>query len=90
MTISMLGIDIAKNTFQLHGADNSGNAVHNKRLARHELAAHVANLPTCTIVMESCGGANYWARVFQRVCQVKSPKLIESVDEYIQTPPLFA
>jgi transposase len=66
MTVSMLGIDIAKNTFQLHGADNSGKAVHKKRLARHDLAAHVANLPTCTIVMEACGGANYWARVFQR------------------------
>ena len=65
-TISILGIDIAKNTFQLHGADNSGRAVHKKRLPRRELAAHVANLPSCTIVMESCGGANYWARVFQR------------------------
>jgi len=65
MTISILGIDIAKNTFQLHGTDNSGNTVLRKRLPRHKLAAHVANLPTCTIVMESCGGANYWARVFQ-------------------------
>ena len=65
MTISILGIDIAKNTFQLHGADNSGKAVHKKRLARCKLAAHVANLPVCTIVMEACGGANYWARVFQ-------------------------
>ena len=66
MNIKLLGIDIAKNTFQLHGADNSGKTVHKKRLPRRELAAHVANLPACTIVMESCGGANYWARVFQR------------------------
>ncbi|MFT5482259.1 MAG: transposase [Halieaceae bacterium] len=65
MNISMLGIDIAKNTFQLHGANISGKAVHKKRLARSELAAHVANLPVCTIVMEACGGATYWARVFQ-------------------------
>ena len=65
MTISILGIDIAKNTFQLHGADNSGKTVYKKRLARHELAAHIANLPACTVVMEACGGANYWARVFQ-------------------------
>ncbi len=65
MTISILGIDIAKNTFQLHGADNSGTAVLKKRLPRHKLAAYVANLPACTVVMESCGGANYWARVFQ-------------------------
>ena len=66
MTISILGIDIAKNTFQLHGADYTGKAVFRKRLPRHKLAAEVGTLPTCTIVMESCGGANYWARVFQR------------------------
>lgn len=65
MTINMLGIDIAKSTFQLHGADCSGKAVYKKRLTRSELAAHIANLPACTIVMEACGGANYWARVFQ-------------------------
>src|SRR5210317_2495958 len=65
MTISILGIDIAKNTFQLHGADHSGKTVYKKRLARRELAAHVTNLPPCTIVMEACGGSNYWARVFQ-------------------------
>ena len=66
MTISMLGIDIAKNTFQLHGADSTGNTILKRRLPRHKLAADVANIPPCTIVMESCGGANYWARVFQR------------------------
>jgi transposase len=66
MTISILGIDIAKNTFQLHGADCTGKAVLKKRLPRHKLAAYAATLPACTIVMESCGGANYWARVFQR------------------------
>ena len=79
-TISILGIDIAKNTFQLHGADNSGKAVHRKRLARRELAAHVANLPACTIVMEACGGANYWARVFQRsshLVKLISPQFVK-------------
>ncbi len=65
MTIMMLGIDIAKNHFQLHGADNKGNAVLKKRLSRDKLAAFIANTTQCTIVMESCGGANYWARVFK-------------------------
>jgi transposase len=66
MSINVLGIDIAKNTFQLHGVDTLGKAVLKKRLSRNQLAHYVANLPRCTIVMESCGGANYWARVFQR------------------------
>jgi len=66
MNIHTLGIDIAKNTYQLHGADPSGKAAMRKRLPRHKLAAYIANLPACTIVMESCGGSNYWARVFKR------------------------
>ncbi len=66
MIINILGIDIAKNTFQLHGTDAAGKAVLKRRLPRDKLAAYAANLPPCTVVMESCGGANYWARVFQR------------------------
>lgn len=66
MHIKMLGIDIAKNSFQLHGVDSVGEAVLKKRLPRNKLAAFAGNLEPCTIVMESCGGANYWARVFKR------------------------
>jgi len=66
MTIRLLGIYISKNTFQLHGTDDTGKMVLKKRLSRSQLTAYVANLPQCNIVMESCGGANYWARVFVR------------------------
>lgn len=45
MTISVPGIDIAKNTFQLHGTDNAGNPILKKRLPRNKLAAFVANFP---------------------------------------------
>ena len=79
-TISILGIDIAKSTFQLHGADHTGKAVLRKRLPRHKLAAYVANLAPCTVVMESCGGANYWARVFQRsghTAKLISPQFVK-------------
>ena len=55
MNLHMLGIDIAKSTFQLHGADYAGKEVLKKRLPRHKLTAYIANLPACTIVMESCG-----------------------------------
>jgi transposase len=71
ITVSLLGIDIAKNTFQLHGADNSGKAVHKKRLARRELAAHVANLPACTIVMEACGGEPTTGREFFNAADIQ-------------------
>lgn len=65
MNISVLGIDIAKNIFQLHGVDSSGKRVLKQRIDRDKLSAYVANLPLSTIAMESCGGSNYWARVFQ-------------------------
>ncbi len=80
MTVSTLGNDIAKNIFQLHGADSAGKAVLRKRLPRQKLAAYVANLPACTIVMESCGGANYWARIFQRsghMVKLISPQFVK-------------
>ncbi len=62
--LTLLGIDIAKNVFQLHGADEKGNPVLKKKITRLKLLETIANLPKCTIVMEACGGANYWCRQF--------------------------
>ena len=64
MTIMTLGIDLAKNVFQLHGVDSQGKVVLRKRLARSKLLEYIAKLLPCRIVMEACGGANYWARQF--------------------------
>ncbi len=66
MNITTIGIDLAKNVFQLHGADSRGKAVLKKKLSRKRLCEFIANLPKCTIAMEACGGANYWARSFMR------------------------
>ena len=55
MTVHVLGIDIAKSVFQLHGADTAGRAVLRKRLPRHKLAAYIANLPACTMKREQGG-----------------------------------
>jgi len=66
MNINLLGIDISKDIFQLHGINKTGQAILKKRIDRNKLAEYIANLPSTEIVMESCGGANYWARVFQR------------------------
>lgn len=63
--IKVLGIDLAKNIFQLHGVDDKGKVILQKRLSRGKLTEFIANLPTCLIGMESCGGAHYWARKFQ-------------------------
>jgi len=64
--LAVLGIDLAKQSFQLHGADSKGNVVLKKKLSRNSLCEFVARLPVCIIGLEACGGAHYWTRVFER------------------------
>lgn len=63
--LTLLGIDLAKNFFQLHGVDNKGNTVLRKRLIRTKLVEFIVKLQPCTVVMEACSGANYWCRKFK-------------------------
>jgi transposase len=63
--IKVLGIDLAKQSFQLHGVDAAGRTVLRKKLSRNNLTAFIANLPPCLIGLEACGGAHYWVRVFK-------------------------
>lgn len=65
--ITTVGIDLAKNIFQLHAVDEYGKTVLKKRLSRGQLLPFVANLPACLIGMEACGGSNYWAREFVKL-----------------------
>ncbi len=62
--IKVLGIDLAKNVFQLHGTDAQGKCVLRKKLSRAALPQFLANLPRCLIGIEASSGAHYWARVF--------------------------
>jgi len=64
--VVVLGIDLAKQSFQLHGVDANGSTVLTKKLNRHKLSEFIARLPNCLIGIEACGGSNYWARVFKR------------------------
>lgn len=64
MNIKVLGIDLAKNVFQLHGIDSEGKVVLKKRLMRSELTEFIAKLPACLIGIEACGSSHYWARKF--------------------------
>jgi transposase len=67
MTVTTLGIDLAKNIFQLHGVDERGKVTSQKRVPRHKLRETVAQLAPCVIGMEACGSAQYWAREFQKM-----------------------
>src|SRR3954462_13538210 len=64
--VSTVGLDLAKHIFQLHGADRAGAVVFRKnfrkKLRRGRLLAFLATLPPCTVALEACGSAHYWAR----------------------------
>ncbi len=66
MKITTIGIDLAKNVFQVHGVDERGQVVLRKQLRRDQVAVFFANLPPCLIGMEACGSAHHWARTLQR------------------------
>ncbi len=60
--VCTIGLDIAKNKFQVHGEDARGKKIFNKQLRRNEVLSFFANLPVCLVGMEACGGSHYWAR----------------------------
>jgi transposase len=60
MNTKTIGLDIAKNVFQLHGVDVNGKTVLRKQLKRDMLLAFFANLSPCLIGLEACSGAHYW------------------------------
>ena len=64
--VTVLGIDLAKNSFQLHGVSDEGEVILKKAVSRSKLSSIIANLQPCLIGMEACSGANYWAREFQK------------------------
>lgn len=62
MTVTTVGIDLAKSVFQVHGADRDGRVVLRRRLARGRLLDFFAKLPPCRIGLEACASAHHWAR----------------------------
>src|SRR5579864_700506 len=62
MKCTAVGVDIAKNVFQLHWVDAGTGEIVNKQLRRAVFLEHFANREACLIGMEACGGAQHWAR----------------------------
>jgi transposase len=62
MQITTIGLDIAKNVFQVHGIDAAEKVVVRKQLRRGQVIAFFAALPPCLIGMEACATAHDWAR----------------------------
>jgi len=62
MQVSTIGLDLAKSVLQVHGVNAAGEVVVRKALRRSQVLGFFAGLPACTVGMEACGTAHYWAR----------------------------
>jgi len=60
--LALVGIDLGKHTFHLHGQDKPGRELFRKKFSRQQMMRFFGNLPACTVVMEACAGAHFVAR----------------------------
>lgn len=67
MKVTTVGLELAKNVFQLYAVDKKGKCVFNKRLKRKSLLPFFANLDSCLVGMEATGSAHHWARELSRL-----------------------
>ncbi|MDR6854510.1 transposase [Variovorax guangxiensis] len=80
MKITTVGIDLAKNVFQVHAVDEHGKVALRKQLRRDQMTAFFVNLPPCLIGMEACGSAHHWARTLQgfgHAVRLMSPQFVK-------------
>jgi len=85
MNITTIGIDLAKEVFQIHGVNEYGKVILRKQLRRNAMIKFFANLKPCLIGMEACGGSHYWARKlgeFGHTVKLMSPQFVKP---YVKT-----
>ena len=81
MNIKRIGLDLAKQVFQLHGVDSHEQPVLRKKLKREHMLPYFRDLPACLIGMEACSSAHYWARELQKLghtVKLMAPKFADS------------
>ena len=85
MNITTVGIDLAKNVFQVHGVDARGKVVLRKQLKRDQVARFFVNLPPCLIGMEACASAHHWGRTLERFGHAVRLMAPQFVKPYVKT-----
>ena len=60
--VNIIGIDLAKRSFQLHGARADGSVAFRRKVSREKLLHFLAALPRCAVAMEACASAHHWGR----------------------------
>jgi len=85
MKVTTVGIDLAKNLFQLHGVSEHGKVVFKKQLRRDQMVEFFVNLPACLIGMEACGSSHHWARKLQGFGHTVKLMAPQFVKPYVKT-----
>jgi len=78
--VALIGIDLGKHSFHLHGQDRHGKAVFRKKMGRKQVLEFFATLYACSFVMEACAGAHYMARKlagFGHMVKLISPQFVK-------------
>lgn len=65
--VSVVGVDLAKRVFQVHGAARDGATLFRRKLSRVQFIQFMTRLPQCIVAMEACGTAHYWAREVMKI-----------------------
>jgi transposase len=85
MKVKAIGIDLAKNVFQLHGVDEHGRVVLRKQLRRSQMMEFFAQRTPCLVGMEACGSAHDWARQLIRIGYTVKLMAPQFVKPYVKT-----
>lgn len=78
--VSIIGVDLAKQVFQLHGATAEGEVVFRKKLSRKQFLTFMQSQPVCIIAMEACATAHHWARTLSAIgheVRLIAPKFVK-------------
>jgi transposase len=67
MHANTIGVDLAKNVFQVHGVDSTGKVVITRQLRRKQVLDFFSKLPGCLVGMEACGTGHHWAREISKL-----------------------
>ena len=67
MKDTMIGVDLAKSVFHVHGASLAGQVKFRKKLARDQFRRFMSEQPACIVIFEACGSASYWAREMEKL-----------------------
>lgn len=85
MKVTTVGIDLAKQVFQIYGVDEHGKTTLKQQLRRAQMAEFFINLPPCLIGMEACGSAHHWARKLQGMGHTVRLMAPQYVKPYVKT-----